>query len=63
MIYVEEIESTIAYFELKVLREMMQENMVQMQTEQDIQKLATLMKAQLSLKTREKELMSIIIIR
>lgn len=62
-IYESEIESTIAYFELKVLRELMLENMKHMQTEQDPQKMAMLLKAHLSLQVREKELMTIVIIR
>ncbi|WP_118951101.1 DNA primase [Taibaiella helva] len=62
-IYEEEIESTFAYFELKLLRRLLNENMKQMQHEKDVQKIMTLMKAHQSLKQREKELMAIVIIR
>jgi DNA primase len=62
-IYEAEIESTFAYFELKLLRRLLNENMKQMQYEKDIQKIMVLMKAHQSLKLREKELMSIVIVR
>lgn len=62
-IYESEIESTFAYFELKLLRRLLNENMKQIQQEKDVQKLTTLIKAHQSLKQREKELMSIVIIR
>lgn len=62
-IYEAEIESTFAYFELKLLRRLLAENMRQMQHEPDPQRLMTLMKAHQSLKLREKELMTIVIIR
>lgn len=62
-IYEAEIESTFAYFELKLLRRLLNENMKQMQYEKDIQKTVVLMKAHQSLKLREKELMSIVIVR
>jgi DNA primase len=62
-IYEAEIESTFAYFELKLLRRLLSENMKQMQHEQDVQKVMTLMRAHQSLKQREKELMAIVIIR
>ncbi|RYZ15053.1 MAG: hypothetical protein EOP49_53345 [Sphingobacteriales bacterium] len=62
-VYKENIESTLAYFELKLLRKLLTENMKQMQHEQDVQKIVTLMKSHQSLKQREKELMSIVIVR
>lgn len=62
-IYEAEIESTFAYFELKLLRRLLNENMKQMQHEKDMQKIMVLMKAHQSLKLREKELMSIVIVR
>ncbi len=62
-IYEAEIESTFAYFELKLLRRLLSENMKQMQHEKDVQKIMTLMRAHQSLKQREKELMTIVIIR
>lgn len=62
-IYEAEIESTFAYFELKLLRRLLNENMKQMQHEKDIQKIMMLMKAHQSLKLREKDLMSIVIVR
>ncbi|MFT4061058.1 MAG: DNA primase [Edaphocola sp.] len=62
-IYIEEVDSTFAYFELKLLRRLLQENMEQMQREQDIAKIAVLMKSHQSLKQREKELMAIVIVK
>jgi DNA primase len=62
-IYESEIESTFAYFELKLLRRLFSENMKQMQQEKDPQKLNVLMKAHLGLKLREKELMAIVIVK
>lgn len=62
-IYEAEIESTLAYFELKLLRRLLQENMQQMQQEKDIQRITTLMKTHQSLKVREKELMALVIVR
>jgi DNA primase len=62
-IYEAEIESTFAYFELKLLRRLLAENMKQMQQEKDDQKVITLLKSHQSLKNREKELMSIVIVR
>jgi DNA primase len=62
-IYENEIESTFAYFELKLLRRLLNENMKQMQHEKDVQKVIILMKAHQSLKLREKELMSLVIVR
>ena len=62
-IYEAEIESTFAYFELKLLRRLLEENMKQMQHEPDSQKIMTLMRAHQSLKQREKELMAIVIVR
>lgn len=62
-IYEEEIESTLNYFELKLLRRLLTENMKQMQHEKDAQQIMTLMRAHQSLKQREKELMTIVIIR
>lgn len=63
MIYVEEIQSTFAYFELKLLRRLLNENMKQMQFEKDQQKIMMLLKSHQALKQREKELMSIVIVR
>lgn len=62
-IYEEEVESTFAYFELKLLRRLLTENMKQMEQERDPQNIVTLMRAHQSLKQREKELMAIVIIR
>lgn len=62
-IYEAEIESTFAYFELKLLRRLLQENMKQMQFEKDAQKIMVLIKSHQSLKLREKELMSLVIVR
>jgi DNA primase len=63
MIYVEEIQSTFAYFELKLLRRLLNENMKQMQFEKDAPKIMMLLKSHQALKQREKELMSIVIVR
>lgn len=62
-IYESDIASTFAYFEMKLIRRLLNENMKQMQQEQDVQKVMTLLKAHQSLKAREKELMTIVIIR
>lgn len=62
-IYEEEITSTFAYFELKLLRRLLTENMKQMQFEKDDAKLIMLMKSHQALKQREKELMAIVIIK
>ena len=62
-IYEADIASTFAYFEMKLIRRLLNENMKQMQQEQDVQKVMTLLKAHQSLKAREKELMTIVIIR
>jgi DNA primase len=62
-IYIEEIDSTFAYFELKLLCRLLNENMKQMQHEQDIQKITMLIKSHQALKQREKELMKIVIIK
>jgi DNA primase len=62
-IYIEEIESTFAYFELKLLRRLLNENMKQMQYEKDIQKVMMHMKSHQALKQREKELMAIVIVK
>lgn len=61
-IYETEIESTFAYFELKLLRRLLTENIKQMQHEKDVQRIMTLMKSHQSLKQREKELMTIVIV-
>jgi DNA primase len=63
MIYVEEIQSTFAYFELKLLQRLLNENMKQMQHEKDTQKIMMHLKSHQALKQREKELMSIVIVK
>lgn len=62
-IYIEEIDSTFAYFELKLLRRLLNENMKQMQHEKESQKIMMLLKSHQALKQREKELMKIVIVR
>lgn len=62
-IYQEEIESTFAYFELKLLRRLLQENMAQIQKEKDTSQLIKLMSAHKLLKSKEKELMALVIVR
>ncbi len=58
-----DIESTLAYFELKFLRRLLDENIKQLQTEKDMQKIMVLMKSHQNLKQRERELMQIVIMR
>ena len=62
-LYIEDVESTFAYFELKLLRRLFAENIKQMQKETDVQKIMILMKTHQTLKQREKELMSLVIVR
>ncbi len=62
-IYETDIESTFAYYELKLLRRLFAENMKLMQAETDPQKIITLIKTHQSLKAREKDLMSIVIVK
>jgi len=63
MIYQEEIQSSFAYFEMKLLRRLLTENLKQMQFEKDPQKVMMLLKSHQALKQREKELLSIVIIK
>lgn len=62
-VYIADIESTFAYFELKLLRKLFAENMKQMQKETDEQQIITLIRTHQNLKQREKELMSIVIVK
>jgi DNA primase len=62
-LYTENMESTLAYFELKLLRKLLNENMKQMQNENDVEKITTLLKSHQKLKLREKELMFLVIVR
>jgi DNA primase len=62
-IYIEEINSTMAYFELKLIRKMLEENMANLKQEQDLHKIMILQKTHQQLKNREKELMAIVIVK
>jgi len=62
-VYDADIKSTFSYFELKLLRRMLAENMQQLQQEKDMQKVMALMKTHQGLKQREKELMALVIVR
>jgi DNA primase len=62
-IYQTQVASTFAYFELKLIRSLLQENWKQMQTEKDAEQMEMLIKTHLSLKEREKGLMSIVIVK
>lgn len=60
-IYMDEVTSTFAYFELKFIRRLIQENSRQMKNTKDATQLNTLMKTHLGLKKRERGLLSIVI--
>lgn len=62
-IYEQEIASTFAYFELKLIRKLLQENWKQMKTEQSQAQIEVLMKTHMKLKEREKGLMMIVFVR
>lgn len=62
-IYQDEVDSSFAYFELKLIRKLIFENMQQMQTEQELSNILTLQKTHQLLKAREKELMTIVIVK
>jgi len=61
--YKAEVESSFAYFELKILRKLLHENMKQIETNKDESQMITLIKSHQALKTREKELLNIVIVR
>ncbi len=62
-IYQEEVDSTFAYFEMKFIRRLLQENMEQLKVITDPQQMVNLMTAHKKLKEREKELMALVIVR
>lgn len=62
-VYQAQVASTFAYFELKLIRSLLQENWKQMQTEKEAEQMEVLMKTHLSLKEREKGLMAIVIVK
>lgn len=62
-LYESDIESTFAYFELKLLRKLVAENMEHLQKETDPQRTMLLLRTHQSLKSREKELMTIVIVK
>lgn len=62
-VYQAQVESTFAYFELKLIRSLLQENWKQMQTEKEAEQMEVLMKTHLNLKEREKSLMAIVIVK
>lgn len=61
--YKAEVESSFAYFELKILRKLLHENMKQIETNKDESQMITLIKSHQALKSREKELLNIVIVR
>ncbi len=61
--YLAEVESSLAYFELKVIRKLLQRNLLQIEKERDISQIAILMKVHKTLKEREKDLLQIVIIK
>lgn len=62
-LYEEEIASTFAYFELKLVKQLLQENWKQIKTEQDQNQVELLMKTHLKLKERERGLLKIVFVR
>jgi DNA primase len=62
-LYMADVESTFAYFELKLLRRLLMENMKQMQHETEPERILTLVRSHQELKQREKELMAIVIVK
>lgn len=62
-IYLEEVQSSFAYFELKLLRDLLKENWGQLQQETDPEEQIVLMRTHMELKERERQLMDIVIIK
>lgn len=62
-LYKEEIKSSFAYFELKLLRKLIQKNLKELQKEKDTERITVLNKTHLDLKLREKGLMELVIIK
>jgi DNA primase len=57
-IYLQEVKSTFAYFELKFIRRLITENSRLLKVEKDAQQITALMKTHMELKKREKALLS-----
>jgi DNA primase len=62
-IYLEEVKSGFAYFELKFIRRMIVENATQIKNTKDENQLTTLMKIHLELKKKEKSLIGVVIMK
>lgn len=62
-IYLQEVKSTFAYFELKFIRRLIVENSRLLKVEKDSQQVMALMKTHMELKKREKALLSVVIIK
>lgn len=62
-IYLQEVKSTFAYFELKFIRRLLTENSRLLKVETDTQQITALMKTHIELKKREKSLLSVVIVK
>ncbi|HET8573664.1 MAG TPA: DNA primase [Edaphocola sp.] len=62
-IYLQEVKSTFAYFELKFIRRLIMENGRRLKAEKDAQQMTALMKIHMELKKREKALLSVVIVK
>lgn len=62
-IYLDEVRSSFAYFELKLLRDLLKENWSQLQQETEPEEQMVLMRTHMELKERERQLMDIVIIK
>lgn len=62
-IYKEEVQSTFAYFQLKTIRKLMEENYTLIRSNEYSEELMVYMQTHLDLKKKEKELMNLVILK
>lgn len=62
-VYVDDVNSLLMYFELKMVRKLLSDNLQMMQNEQDMEKMMRCMKVHQQLKLKEKELEQFVIIK
>jgi len=61
--YTAEVESSLAYFELRTIRKLLQQNLGYIEKEKDPAQIALLMKAHQTLKERERDLLQVVIVK
>src|SRR5690606_5048555 len=61
--YTAEVESSLAYFELRTIRKLLQHNLENIAKAKDPTQIAILMKAHQTLKEREKDLLQVVIVK